>query len=544
MPRKCTVCTNQRHDFFKNSEFSAPGCAPPEKIEKNLNPNFAVCLLSCAFVTRWSTMQLRYLKTVHQPTPENKDGPKFQKITAIAFSPNHYRLAVATVDRYILLYDENGDLQDRFPTKPAEKTTGPKGYIVRALEFSPDSTRLAVAQSDNIVFVYKLGSKFQDRKSIVNKFQQSAPVTAMCWPINQPNTLAYGSADGKVRIGDLNNNKSIPMYSHDSYVVSMAAGPDGHSLVCAHVDGSIFTYKFEDSDGKFGASHSLLTQVNFVPYALGWGHQICVAGNAGRVQFFDTNGTQRQVFDYSKERDVREFTCAAFNPSGQTVVLGNFNRFHTYAYDAVQGEWHEIAPTRVENMYTMTAVRWKADGSRLVTGSLGGFVDVYDACIRRYVYNGKFEMTYTSPSSAIVRRLSGSGRLELKSAYGCDIRKISVHADRFVLGRTAETLMLADLDTSRVSEIAWSGSGSERFFFDNPRYCLYEHRSVCHPFSHLVLFCLQSVHGLQCRRAYAGRVWQTCASGRLPYRVRQSAFDLCAPVRDSSQARPEWQSCQ
>ena len=59
----------------------------------------------------------------------------------------------------------------------------------------------------------------------------------------------------------------------------------------------------------------------------------------GRVLFFDphSGGAQRQAFDYSKDREVREFTCAAFNPAGQTVVVGNFNRFHTYAWDASQG---------------------------------------------------------------------------------------------------------------------------------------------------------------------------------------------------------------
>ena len=82
-------------------------------------------------------MQLRFLKTVHQPPADvGKDagaggGPRFQKVTAVAFSPNHYRMAVATVDKYILLYDEDGELRDRFPTKPAEKTTGPK--VLRAV---------------------------------------------------------------------------------------------------------------------------------------------------------------------------------------------------------------------------------------------------------------------------------------------------------------------------------------------------------------------------------------------------------------------------
>jgi hypothetical protein len=56
-----------------------------------------------------------------QPPADAKDG-KFQKVTAVAFSPNNVRLAVATVDRYILLYDgDTGEYKEKFPTKPADK---------------------------------------------------------------------------------------------------------------------------------------------------------------------------------------------------------------------------------------------------------------------------------------------------------------------------------------------------------------------------------------------------------------------------------------
>lgn len=61
-------------------------------------------------------MQLRYLKTV-APAQDMSQG-KFHKITAMAFSPNSYRLAVATIDRHVLLFDENGEQKDKFGTKP------------------------------------------------------------------------------------------------------------------------------------------------------------------------------------------------------------------------------------------------------------------------------------------------------------------------------------------------------------------------------------------------------------------------------------------
>ncbi len=77
------------------------------------------------------------------------------KVTAISWSPSSSRLAVATADRVVSLYDENGEQRkDKFPTKAA--IAGQREYFVTGLAWSPDSTKLAVAQSDNIVFVYKV----------------------------------------------------------------------------------------------------------------------------------------------------------------------------------------------------------------------------------------------------------------------------------------------------------------------------------------------------------------------------------------------------
>jgi intraflagellar transport protein 172 len=39
---------------------------------------------------------------------------------AVAWSPNNQRIAVATYDRVIHLFDEMGERKDKFPTKPAD----------------------------------------------------------------------------------------------------------------------------------------------------------------------------------------------------------------------------------------------------------------------------------------------------------------------------------------------------------------------------------------------------------------------------------------
>ncbi len=76
-----------------------------------------------------------------------------------------------------------------------------------------------------------------------------------------------------------------------------------------------------------------------------------------------------QQFDYSKEDNEKEFTCATASPSGQSFVLGSFDRLRVYNWSPKKEGWEEAAPKEVENLYTLTALSWKKDGSRLVAVS-------------------------------------------------------------------------------------------------------------------------------------------------------------------------------
>ena len=115
-------------------------------------------------------------------------------------------MAVATADRVVHLFDENGEKKDKFSTRPADKDN--KSYIVRSMAFSPDNTKLAIAQSDNIVFIYKLGLEWGEKKAICNKFAQNSSITCMTWPLERSNELIFGLAEGKVKMGVLKSNKS------------------------------------------------------------------------------------------------------------------------------------------------------------------------------------------------------------------------------------------------------------------------------------------------------------------------------------------------
>ncbi len=49
-----------------------------------------------------------------------------------------------------------------------------------------------------------------------------------------------------------------------------------------------------------------------------------------------------QRFDYTNDDRVKEFSTAGMNPSGDTIVLGNFNRFYIYNFNKRRSTWEEV----------------------------------------------------------------------------------------------------------------------------------------------------------------------------------------------------------
>ncbi|PIK55820.1 putative intraflagellar transport protein [Apostichopus japonicus] len=401
-------------------------------------------------------MQLKHMKTLLTP----QDGAA--KITAMAWAPNNTKLAVCTADRVVLLFDENGERRDKFSTKPSDSKFGKKSYMVKALAFSQDSTKLAIAQTDNIIFVYKVGEDWDSKKSICNKFVQQSAVTCMTWLAD--NNIAFGLADGKVRVAVTKSNKSHTLYATDSFVVSIAQNVSGKGILTGHADGTIVRF-FLDDEGS-GDSQGKLATHPCPPYALAWaGNSIVAGGCDKRVVMYTRDGKILQQFDYNQEKDEHEFTVAVSSPSGQSAVVGSYNR---------KGKWEEANMKEIMNLYTITALAWKKDGSRLVAGTLCGGVELFDCCLRRSIYKNKFEMTYVGLSQVIVKNLSSGTRVVLKSHYGYEIDEVKILGkDRYLVAHTTETLLLGDLASNKLSEVPWPNTGgNEKFFFENESVCM------------------------------------------------------------------------
>ncbi|XP_056150499.1 intraflagellar transport protein 172 homolog [Lampris incognitus] len=410
-------------------------------------------------------MQLKHLKTLLTP----QEGAA--KVTCMAWAPNNSKFAVSTVDRVVLLYDEQGERRDKFSTKPLDSKYGKQSYVVKDMAFSPDSTKIAVAQSDNIIFVYRIGEDWGDKKAICNKFVQTSAVTCLLWPAEH--AIVFGLVEGKVRLANTQTNKSSTIYGTESCVISLASNMSGKGVLSGHMDGTVVRYFFDD-EGT-GESQGRLLLHPCPPYALAWGaNSIMVGGCDKKVVAYSREGHVLQTFDYSRDHTEKEFSVAVTSPSGQSVVFGSYDRLRVFNWAPRRAMWDEAKAKEIPNLYTITALAWKKDGSRLCAGTLCGGVEQFDCCLRRSIYKNKFEMTYVGLSQVIVRNLSTGTRVVLKSYYGYEIEEVKIMGkDRYLVAHTSDTLLLGDLLTNKLSEVAWPGSGgNEKFFFENETVCM------------------------------------------------------------------------
>ncbi|EDW33148.1 GL24638 [Drosophila persimilis] len=395
-------------------------------------------------------MQLKYLRTLLEGQEQ------IQRIAGLAWSPNQQKLAIATADRHILLYDDAGERRDKFSTKPANSANGKNSYVIRGLAFSPDSTRLAVAQSDCIVYVYKLGESWNDKKVICNKFPQASAVTALIWLSS--GAIIAGLEDGKIRALHSKSNKSQSLYGGDSICISLAANTKGSGFLSGHNDGTIIRYFLtDDANEPLGR----VVQHPVPPFALAWPQGgFCVGGCDQRIVFYDPMGRQLRTFDYSRTEGEREFTVAACSPNGQAVAFGSYDRIRIYAWSPRQGAWSESASKEVSCLYTLSALLWRRDGARLALGSVSGAVLLFESVLRRTIWQDKFELIFVAPSQLLVRSLAEpTQQLTIESQLGLEIDDVRImgkdnylYGDNCILGSVRTEFVNPHVISVRLNE--------------------------------------------------------------------------------------------
>ena len=455
----------------------------------------ALCAAATAFGDPVG-MQLQFLSEL---VPSAPGGARLCGVDA---SPNGYRIALAGPDR-IALHDGTAsslERRDKFSTKPADASSS-DGYTVTAIAFSPDSTRLAVAQSDSIVFVYKLGASWADKKSICNKFPTpGSRVTSLLWP--KPcapaaavtdgynaapfNEVLFGCDDGTLRVGVQRSNKSVTLFSAAGEpCVALTALSDGRTILSAHADGSVYQLRFHssaiDDNGQLSPSAASAAATATVPSveSLYSGQQLqcslgavtkliecpspptaiaCVANDAllvaasdGSVTIYDTSsGAVVQRFDSAGSCSVASGPVAA-SPDRRCIVFATRSGVRIFSYRPRQrqhqqssqpqraSDWTETpaAPCpSLRHLLSVTGLAWKPDGGALIISGACGGVEVYEPLLSKHNLGGGVTVAFSSPTAAVVTSRASGGRMAVRSrsgsafisAEGCDHGRFIVSA--------------------------------------------------------------------------------------------------------------------
>uniref|UniRef100_A0A0K0F112 Intraflagellar transport protein osm-1 (inferred by orthology to a C. elegans protein) n=1 Tax=Strongyloides venezuelensis TaxID=75913 RepID=A0A0K0F112_STRVS len=408
-------------------------------------------------------MKLRFLDTIIDSQLTSA------KIPSISWSLNNKKLAIATKDRNIYLFDATREQKDRFHAKPIESKYGKNSFTITAITFSPDSLKLAVGQSDNIVFIYKLGKNWDEKKVISNKFQQSSTVTCLIWP--EDNRLVVGLMDGKVRFASCHSNKISTVYKTDQAVVSLAKHPTKRSFCSGHIDGSIIVYHFDTKSQQKICTH--LT----TPFALIYTNfGILASGCDQRIISYTESGRLLQTFDYTKDPTEKEYVVGVVDPTGTNAVFGSFNRLRLMIWNQRRGAWDEGNTLDIKNLYTITSLSWKPDGSTIVVGSLCGAVIAIDCSLKKILLKNQFEVTYVSPSQIVIKdTVSEYGNnISIRSNKGYNIRDIRImgRTNKFVVAYTTNSLILSNMEKELTSEVMWNSGGNEKFIMESDNCCM------------------------------------------------------------------------
>lgn len=409
-------------------------------------------------------MNLKFLKLISE-----FQEPEF-KIVSVAWSPNNQKLAVATSRRQILLFNENGEKKDRFSTKPSDPEAGKKSYVIISVSFSPDSTKLAVAQSDCTVYVYKIGEEWGEKKEICNKFVQHEAVTACIWLLSGP--IICGLRDGKVRVLQIKSNKSQSLYNSNSMVISLFPNSRGTGFLSGHIDGTVIRCVIGE---EYSNPTTKLIVHNTPPYLLVWNQNyVFLSGNDRRILVYNMDGKVVKTFDYSKNKEVREFTVGYSSPGGQTVAIGNFDKLFIYSWNSSMSLWEESNVKIIENFSSVTALSWKNDGSKIVLGSLIGHIMLFESVLKRKIIKNLFEIIYVGPSQILIKSLtSNSKEFSIQSYLQKEIYDVKIMGrDSYVVAKTSDSLIVGDINSRKFSEVLWNSENQEKFYFENPNICL------------------------------------------------------------------------
>jgi WD40 repeat protein len=310
-------------------------------------------------------------------------------INSVAFSPDGTKIVSASDDKTIRLWDLDGNPIGN----PFEGHDG----AVNSVAFSPDGTKIVSASDDKTIRLWDLdgnpiGNPFEGHKSGVKSVAFSFDSTK----------IVSGSADKTVRVWNLLGiSIGQPFREHRASINSVAFSPDDIKIVSGSVDNTI---QLSDLNGD-RVERPLLghkRSVNSVAFSPD-GMKIISASADNTVQLWDLSGNsvkqpfKEHITDANSSKNIARINSIAFNHDGTKIVSGNGNgtirlwsldgKLIGRSFGGHTGSINSVAfspdDTKIVSASDDGSIRlWSLDGKlqlQLQPSTWGGGLEVYSA---------------------------------------------------------------------------------------------------------------------------------------------------------------------
>ncbi|MCI5126067.1 MAG: hypothetical protein D3925_16745, partial [Candidatus Electrothrix sp. AR5] len=227
-------------------------------------------------------------------------------VTKVAFSPDGTRLASASWDNTVRLWDiASGKEMNVF--------TGHTDYV-NSVAFSPDGTRLASASADNTVRLWDIEN---DKETTVFKGHTEYVFSVVFSP--DGTRLASASWDNTVRLWDIESGKELTVFKgHTDHVTSVAFSPDGTQLASASGDIRLWDIASGKELNFFRGYTDSVFSVAFSPD----GTQLASASWNNTVRLLDIEGG-KELTAFKGHTD--HVTSVAFSPDGTRLASASWD---------------------------------------------------------------------------------------------------------------------------------------------------------------------------------------------------------------------------